>query len=82
MLLATLCSEGLCVDEGKALDEGVRAFTDLVSLRCRTVSPETMSLEEDLSLKFLIRPTESVTGAGLPLCLRALVAWFLKITKP
>ena len=45
MLLATLCSEGLCVDEGKALDEGVRAFTDLVSLRSRTVSPETMSLE-------------------------------------
>ena len=68
--------------EGKALDEGVRAFTDLVSLRSRMVFPETMSSEEDLSLKFLIRPTESVTGAGLPLCLRALVAWFLKITKP
>lgn len=68
--------------EGKALDEGVRAFTDWVSLRSRTVSPEMMSLEEDLSLKFLIKLTESVTGAGLPLCLRALVAWFLKITKP
>ena len=39
MLLATLCSEGLCVGEGKALDEGVRAFTDLVSLRSRMVFP-------------------------------------------
>lgn len=82
MLLATLCSEGLCVDEGKALDEGIRVFTDLVSLRSRMVSPEMMSLEEELSLKFLIKLTESVSGAGLPFCLRALVAWFLKITKP
>ena len=68
---------------GWGQDAGIRIFTDLVCLRSRMVYPETVSWRKICyCLKFLIKLTESVIGAGLPLCLSALVAWFLKITKP
>lgn len=49
-VLASLGSEGLCVDEDRALDAGIKVVIDLVSLRSRKVYPEMVSLDEDLSL--------------------------------